>query len=61
MSCGAIKEAHILKQAKQLNLDKDEDCEQLEKLEEQTALNNDYDSFWDLVKDYIGRCKAKEN
>ncbi|MGG7175303.1 DMP19 family protein [Clostridium neonatale] len=61
MSCGAIKEAHILKLAKQLNLDNDDDYEQLEKLEEQTALNNDYDSFWDLVKDYIGRCKAKEN
>lgn len=60
MSCGAIKEADILKQAKQLNLDKDEDYDQLEMLEEQTALNNDYDSFWDLVRDYIGRYKAKE-
>lgn len=61
MTCGATKEADILKLAKQLNLDNDDDYEQLEKLEGQTALNNDYDSFWNLVKEYIGRCKGEVN
>lgn len=57
MSCGAVHEAEILKMAKQLDIDDDKYDEQLNKLEKQTALNNDYDSFWNLVRDYIGRNK----
>lgn len=58
VNCGAVKEAHLLEQAKQLNLDNDDDYDQLQILQEQTALYNDYDSFWDLVRNYIGRNKC---
>lgn len=60
MNCGALEEVRILEQAKQLDLDKDDTYDQLEKLQKQTALYNDYDSFWNLVRDYIGRNKENQ-
>lgn len=62
LNCGALEEAHILEEASHLNIDSDDndddDCyEQMEKLVSQTALHNDYDHFWDLVRDYIGKCR----
>lgn len=55
INCGAVEEAHILTQAKQLDRDNEDYDEQIAKLEGQTALYNDYDAFWDLVRDYIGK------
>lgn len=62
MNCGALEEAHILEEARHLNIDSDEYddddyYEQMEKLKSQTALYNDYDHFWDLVRDYIGKSR----
>ncbi len=60
LNCGALEEAHILEEARQINNDSD-DCdyddyyEQMEILESQTALHNGYDHFWDLVRNYIGK------
>lgn len=61
LNCGAVEEAHILEEARNLNIDSvdydDDYYEQMEKLKSQTALYNDYDHFWDLVRDYIGKCR----
>ena len=62
LNCGALEEAHILEEARCLNIDSDDNddddyYEQMEILESQTALHNDYDHFWDLVRDYIGKCR----
>lgn len=60
LNCGALEEAHILEEARQLNNDSDDYddyYEQMEILESRTALHNDYDHFWDLVRNYIGKCR----
>ena len=60
LNCGALKEAHILEEARQLNNDSDDYddyYEQMEILESQTALHNAYDHFWDLVRNYIGKSR----
>ena len=64
VNAGALVEARILHEAHVLyeswllgSGEKDEYeeqyYEQMEKLQSQTALYNDYESFWDLVRDYI--------
>ena len=53
--------ADILRKAKELPED-DEDRyeEEFEKLERQTALYNDYESFWDRVREYIDANLVRE-
>ena len=59
-NCGAASEAEILRQARAL-ADSDLDCEDetvsagFEALSRRTALRQDYEGFWDLVRAYIGR------
>lgn len=50
-NCGASQEADVLRQAKSMTLDDYE--ENYEVLYEKLAINNDYEEFWDLVRDYI--------
>ena len=58
--CGAASEAEILRQARAL-ADSDPDCEDetvsagFEALSRRTALRQDYEGFWDLVRAHIGR------
>ncbi len=62
VNCRAAEEARILKAAKELQRDRDDYDAQMEKLEAQTSLYRDYDSFWDLVRTYIGNNRdRKEN
>lgn len=50
-NCGASQEADVLRQAKSMTPDEyEENCEVLY---DKLAINNDYDSFWDLVRSYI--------
>lgn len=61
-NCGALEKAHILEEARHLNIDSDDYddddyYEQMESLINQTALHNDYDHFWDLVREYIGKSR----
>ena len=52
----------LVKAAKELQRDRDDYDAQMEKLEAQTSLYHDYDSFWDLVRTYIGNNRdRKEN
>lgn len=62
LNCGALEEARILEEARHLigdsdEYDDDDYYEQMEALESRTALHNDYDHFWDLVRNYIGKCR----
>lgn len=57
VNCGALKEADILKKAKLINYESDECYDEYEKLESETALHNDYDEFWELVRNYIDKVK----
>lgn len=50
-SCGASQEADVLRQAKSMTSDEYE--ENYEVLYDKLAINNDYEAFWDLVRDYI--------
>ena len=50
-NCGASQEADVLRQAKLMNLDDYE--ENYEVLCDKLAINNDYEEFWDLVRNYI--------
>ncbi len=50
-NCGASQEADVLRQAKSMNLDDYE--ENYEALCDKLARNNDYEEFWDLVRNYI--------
>lgn len=50
--CGANHEADILCKARELT---EEQEEEFENLNHELALRNDYDSFWDLVRNYIDR------
>ena len=62
VNCQAAEEARILKAAKELQRDRDDYDAQMEMLEAQTSLYRDYDSFWDLVRTYIGNNRdRKEN
>lgn len=59
INCNATEEADILKKAKIIasdnNLETDERIEKIGELERKTALYNDqYDDFWDCVRNYIG-------
>ena len=66
LNCGADREAEILKRAKEL-ADSDPDYEdeavdaEMETLCRQTALNQDYESFWGLVRLYIARSRERES
>ena len=54
--CGATHEAGVLKKAKELSdTDKDRYDEKFEDLNNQIALNNDYDGFWDIIRAYIDK------
>lgn len=57
INCGALKEADILKKAKMINYKLDECDDEYKKLESETALYNDYDGFWELVRNYIDKMK----
>lgn len=50
-NCGANEEADVLRQAKAMSTD--DYAENYEELCDKLAINNDYDGFWDLVRDYI--------
>lgn len=50
--CGASHEADILCKARELT---EEQEEEFEILNHELALRNDYDSFWDLVRNYIDK------
>lgn len=52
LNCGAVDEARILEEAQRLDIDSDSYDRQIESL---TALHNDYEHFWDLVRAYIGK------
>lgn len=49
--CGASQEADVLRKAKSMTHEEYE--ENYEALCDKLALNNDYDAFWDLVRNYI--------
>lgn len=54
--CGAGHEAGILKKAKELyNSDEDSYNDEYDHLNSQTALYNDYNGFWDMVRAYIDK------
>lgn len=55
INSGALDEAHILQEARCLDIESDDYDEQIVRLENQTALYNDYEFFWTLVRNYIGR------
>lgn len=57
---GALDEAHILQEARCLDIESDNYYEEIVRLENQTALNNDYESFWDLVRNYIGKNRIQQ-
>ena len=65
LNCGAVAEAEILKRARELSLsapdyeDTAVDAE-METLHRQTALNRDYEGFWNLVRRYIKRSNAQK-
>ncbi len=50
-NCGATNEADVLRQAKAMTSEEYE--EKYDILCNQLAIYNDYDSFWDLVRNYI--------
>ena len=50
-NCGAGEEADVLREAKAMSLEEYE--ESSEELYDKLAINNDYEEFWDLVRDYI--------
>lgn len=57
LNCGALDEARILHEARHLDIESDDYDEQIARLQRQTALYNDYESFWNLVRNYIGKNK----
>lgn len=59
LNCGALDEARILYEARCLDIESDDYDEQIVRLERQTALYNDYESFWNLVRKYIGKNKIE--
>ena len=50
-NCGASQEADVFRQAKAMPSDEYE--ENYETLYNKLSINNDYEEFWDLVRDYI--------
>lgn len=58
--CGATEESEILEKAKELaakteNVEEDEFDEKFSILESKLAYHSDYDTFWELVRNYIDR------
>lgn len=54
--CGAEQEAGILRKAKELSdMDEARYDEELDQLDSQLALNNDYEGFWDIIQVYIDK------
>jgi len=51
VNCGISQEADVLHQA--MSMSSDEYKENFETLYDKLAINNDYEKFWDLVRDYI--------
>lgn len=49
--CGASYEANVLRQAKAMTSEEYE--ENYDALYDKLAINNDYDGFWNLVRNYI--------
>lgn len=56
LNVGITQEAELLNKAIKLDFESDYE-DKLEAISERIALNNDYDSFWDLVRKYIERNK----
>ena len=53
-NCGATNEANVLREAKEMFLKNYEEYEEnYETFCNKLAINNDYDGFWDLVRNYI--------
>ena len=50
-NCGAINEADVLRQAKTMS--QKEYDEKYDTLCDKLAIHNDYEGFWDLVRNYI--------
>lgn len=50
-NCGASYEADVLRQAREMSAEKYE--ENYDALCDKLAIHNDYDGFWDLVRNYI--------
>ena len=50
-NCGAGYEADVLRQAKEMSAEEYE--ENYDSLCDKLAIHNDYEGFWDLVRDYI--------
>ncbi|WP_238916893.1 hypothetical protein [Clostridium sp. YIM B02555] len=53
-NCGATKEAEMLEKCKKIDI---ENYDEYVELENETYLNNDFEGFWKLVEEYIGREK----
>ena len=53
INCGALDEACILHEARQLDIESDDYEEKIAGLQSRTALHNDYEAFWNLVREYI--------
>ena len=51
-NCGAVHEANVLRMARELSLEQEDE---FDRLYDELALNNDYDEFWDLVREYIDK------
>ena len=51
-NCGAVDEANVLRLAKKLTPEQDDE---FDRLYDKLAFNNDYDEFWDLVREYIDK------
>ena len=53
INCGALDEARILHEARQLDIESDDYEEKIEGLQSRTALHKDYEAVWNLVREYI--------
>ena len=51
-NCGAVDEANVLRLAKELSPEQEDE---FDRLYDELALNNDYDKFWDLIREYIDK------
>lgn len=59
VNAGALEEARVLQEARQLSIEDDLYYEQLAGLSERTALCSGYEAFWELVRAYIGRSRHR--
>ena len=53
LNCKALVEADILHKAAEIDKESEACGKLFEELEDKTAYHNEYDAFWDLVRDYI--------